>query len=174
MTSWPLEVDACDGILLRAPDPIDAEAVTAAVNGSLDHLRRFLDWAEKPTSVDVQAVRLAVAAEAFAAGGDATYAIFVGDHLVGSIGLHRRLGPDALEIGYWLRADHEGLGIVTACVRSLLPVAFDRDGAERVVIRCHPDNTRSAAVPRRLGFRLIAHDPRLEWELRVGDARTIS
>jgi RimJ/RimL family protein N-acetyltransferase len=165
---WPHEVvvDGADGLVLRAPDPIDAEALTAAVNSSLDHLGAFLDWAREPTTVDAQAVRLAIGAEAFAAGADAGYTIFRGDELVGAIGLHWRLGPDALEIGYWLRAGEEGRGIVTRSVRALVDVAFAAvDTVERVVIHCRPDNVRSAAVPERLGFVRTATEPRMRWEL---------
>ena len=178
MAGWPVEiaVGGFDGVVLRAPDPIDAATINEAVASSRPHLARFLDWAAAPESVDAQAVRLAVAREAFDAGGDGAYTLFEGDEVIGALGLHRRAGPGALELGYWLRADREGRGIMTAAVRAVLPVAFDVDGAERVVIQCRPDNVRSAAIPRRLGFTLveIAERPRMIWELRRPDgARTI-
>ena len=167
-TPWPVEVELDGGITLRAPDPIDASSIAEAVNTSLPHLARFLDWANEPTTVDSQAVRLAVGREAFDAGGDATYTIFAGDdEVVGMVGLHRRLGPGAIEVGYWLRASHEGRGIMTAAVRAAVGLAFEVDGAARVVIHCHPDNVRSAAIPERLGFTLREVDPRprMVWEL---------
>jgi RimJ/RimL family protein N-acetyltransferase len=156
MTVWPPEVvlDVA-GAVLRAPDPIDGDAMASAVNASLEHLRGFLSWAEKPATVDQQAVRLAIAAEAFAVGGDAIYTLVAGDDVIGSVSLHRRLGPGALEIGYWVRADHEGQGLVTAAVRALVAVGFESDGAERIVIRCDEANVRSAAVAQRVGFTLV-------------------
>lgn len=176
--TWPVEiaVDGTDGIVLRAPDPIDAAAISAVVHASRAHLARFLDWAAVPEPVDAQAVRLAVAREAFDAGGDGAYTVFDGDEVIGALGLHRRAGPGALEVGYWLRPDREGRGIMTAAVRTALAVAFDVDGAERIVIQCRPDNVRSAAIPRRLGFALVEIDdrPRMIWELwRPDGARTI-
>jgi RimJ/RimL family protein N-acetyltransferase len=177
MTVWPIEV-AVEGtdVVLRAPDAIDAAAIAGAINASLPHLARFLDWATEPATVDAQAVRQAIAREAFDAGGDAMYTVFEGDEVVGAVGLHRRLGPGALEIGYWLRADAEGRGIMTAAVRCAARLGFDVDGAQRVVIHCHPDNSRSAAVARRAGFTLIGVDerPRMMWELRRDDAPTIA
>lgn len=175
--NWPEEVGVGSGVVLRAPDPIDAPAVTEAVNSSLDHLRPFMEWAAEPAVVEHQATRLALAREDFAAAGDAHYTIFDGDEVVGGIGLHRRQGPDAIEIGYWLRADRQRRGIITTSVSVLLPVAFDAEGIERVVIRCDEANTRSATVPRRLGFELVAleeFDPvapgqvgrMMRWELR--------
>ena len=175
-TSWPLEVELADGIVLRAPDPVDAAGIADAINTSLPHLARFLDWATEPATVDAQAVRQAIAREAFLAGGDAMYTVFQGDEVVGAVGLHRRLGAGALEVGYWLRVSCEGRGIMTAAVRAVVQLAFTVDGAERVVIHCHPDNVRSAAIPERLGFTLLAIDdrPRMVWDLRRDAAPTIA
>ena len=77
----------------------------------------------------------------------------IGD-IVGCMGLHSRVGPAAIEIGYWLRTDHTGRGLVTACARSLTEAALGLDGIERVEIHCDEANARSRAVPLRLGYRL--------------------
>lgn len=176
---WPTSIDVGDGLVLRAPDPIDAEAMADAINASLDHLRPFMAWATGPAAVDQQALRMAIGREAFEVGGDAGYTIFDGADVVGGIGLHHRGGPGVLEIGYWVRVDGEGRGVVTRSVRALAALAFER--AERVVIRCDVANTRSAAVPERLGFTLVriedvepaapANTGRMMvWELRALDA----
>jgi RimJ/RimL family protein N-acetyltransferase len=166
---WPDEVVVADvGVVLRAPDPIFAEAVTDAVNANRDHLRRFLPWAEEPATVDAQAVRLAVGREAFDLGADATYLLFEAatDELVGTVGLHRRRGPGRIEIGYWIVAEAEGRGLITSAVRELLPVCFTDPTIHIAQILCHRDNVRSAAVPRRLGFGLVGEDgDSLVWEL---------
>jgi RimJ/RimL family protein N-acetyltransferase len=167
--AWPEEVEVEDaGVVLRAADPIDAEALTATIDANRDHLRRFLPWAEEPLSVDQQAVRLAAGREAFALGGDASYLIFerATDEIVGMVGLHRRRGPGRIEIGYWLAADAEGRGLMTSSVRRLLPVCFDDPTIDIAQIRCDRNNVRSAAVPKRLGFTLVAEDDGdLVWEL---------
>lgn len=178
-TDWPTSIDVGDGLVLRAPDPIDAEAMVDAINASLDHLRPFMAWATAPTAVDQQALRLAVSREAFDVGGDAAYTIFDGAEVAGGMGLHRRGGPRDLEIGYWVRAGFEGRGIVTRSARALTAMALRC--ADRVVIRCDAANVRSAAVPERLGFTLVRVDEvepaapantgrMLVWELRDIDA----
>lgn len=58
----------------------------------------------------------------------------------------------AFEIGYWLRTSAWGRGYVSEAVQVLSRFAFEMLGANRVEIRCDPRNTRSAAVPTRLGF----------------------
>ena len=150
-TEWPPIIDVGDGLALRAPDPIDAEAVADAINSSLDHLRPFMAWATGSTTVDQQAVRLAIGREAFDVGADSVYTIFDGATVVGGMGLHRRGGPCDLEIGYWVTAGCEGRGIITRCARALVALAFEGP-VDRVVIRCDAGNVRSAAVPERLGF----------------------
>ena len=167
---WPVEiaVEGFEGVVLRAPDPIDAAAIVDVVERSRAHLSRFLEWAAEPTTVDAQAVRLAVARAAFDAGGDGAYTLFEGDEVIGAVGVHRRAGPGALEVGYWLAAGAQWRGVMTGAVRAAIGVAFAVDDAERIVIHCHPDNVRSAAIPRRLGFTLVEIDdrPRMVWELR--------
>jgi RimJ/RimL family protein N-acetyltransferase len=167
--AWPEEVAVDEvGIVLRGPDPVDAEAVVEAVNANRDHLRRFLPWAEEPAKVDATAVRFAAAREAFDLGADATYLLFdaVTDEVVGTIGLHRRRGPGRIEIGYWLVADAEGRGLITSCVRELLPICFADATIDIAQIRCHRDNVRSAAIPKRLGFAFVAEeDDHLVFEL---------
>jgi RimJ/RimL family protein N-acetyltransferase len=152
---WPTEIDLGGGVSLRRPDAVDAEAMVAAINVSLDHLGAWMAWAQEPASVDQQSLRLAVAGEAFDLGGDASYTLAEGDDVIGSVGLHTRLGAGAYEIGYWIRPDREGRGIVTAAVLALVRVAFDASGTERVEIHCDEANARSAAVARRAAFTLV-------------------
>src|SRR5260370_1495474 len=56
------------------------------------------------------------------------------------------------EIGYWLRTSAIGHGYVTETVQLLTRMAFDHLDANRVEIRMDVRNTRSRAVPVRLGF----------------------
>ena len=91
------------------------------------------------------------------------YGVFVTDgRLVGALGLHRRVGPGALEIGYWVHVDHTRRGIATASARRphrcrVRPVRYPADGDP---LRCR--QLASAAVPAKLGYRLVGsedHEP---------------
>jgi RimJ/RimL family protein N-acetyltransferase len=57
------------------------------------------------------------------------------------------------EIGYWIHKDHINQGLATEATAALTRVAFTIDKVTRVEIHCDPANVRSAAVPRKLGFR---------------------
>ena len=74
--------------------------------------------------------------------------------IVGGCGLHRRVGEGGLEIGYWVHVDHGRRGIATALARALTDAALALPDVDRVEIHCDEANVRSAAVPRRLGYRL--------------------
>jgi RimJ/RimL family protein N-acetyltransferase len=65
-----------------------------------------------------------------------------------------RMGPGTLEIGYWVHVAHTGRGVATAAARLLTAAAGRIDGVATVWIVCDEANVRSAAVPRRLGYRL--------------------
>lgn len=55
-------------------------------------------------------------------------------------------------IGYWLGADFQGKGIMTACVRELMRVGEEFYSLGRFEIRCAVGNAKSRAIPERLGF----------------------
>ena len=100
-------------------------------------------------------------ARQFDAGEEWLFAIWsrCDDALLGGAGLHTRIGEDGLEIGYWLQASATGQGFMTEAAEALTKVALQQPGIERVQIRCDPDNSASAAVPRRLGYRHVRTIP---------------
>jgi RimJ/RimL family protein N-acetyltransferase len=99
--------------------------------------------------------RLAQHAEAFAAGAEWVYGMFSpdGSEVVGGCGLYPRVGPGAVEIGYWLSVAHTGRGLATEAAAILTRIAFAAPEIESVEIRCDPRNVASVRVPERLGFR---------------------
>ncbi len=76
--------------------------------------------------------------------------------MAGGIGLHDRIGPAAMEIGYWCHIAHTGRGIITRAAHALTAAAFALPHLGRVEIHCDAANVRSAAVPRRLGYVLVS------------------
>jgi len=81
--------------------------------------------------------------------------MFRGDRVIGGSGLHRiDWSVPRFEIGYWVRTPETRRGYVTETVHALTTFAFDELGAQRVEIRADVRNTRSRAVPERLGYEL--------------------
>jgi RimJ/RimL family protein N-acetyltransferase len=142
-------------MLIRSYEPADAPRVKDAVDSSLDHLRTFMEWAwGAPEPVATMRKRMGEFRDAFRHGDDWIYGLFTrdGSELIGGAGLHRRVGPDALEIGYWLRANRVGQGLATEAAAVLTRLAFERCGVIRVEIHVDPANTASLAVADRLGY----------------------
>ena len=146
-------------LLLRCFEPTDAAAMNAAVEASLEHLRPWMPWAmaDVPT-FDERVAWLRSQRGAFDLDHDHAYGVFDpgGREVLGASGLHTRAGEGAREIGYWVHVDHIGQGYASELAAALTKVAFEIVGVDRVEIRCDPDNVRSAAVPRKLGYALEA------------------
>jgi RimJ/RimL family protein N-acetyltransferase len=148
-----IELSAIDAVVRRHRLD-DLDALQQAIEESRDHLRPWMIWADQTR--DDTANFLRRAREKWDAGEEFAYLIVNGadDRVLGGGGLHRRAGPESLEIGYWLRADATGRGVITAAAGALTDAAFALDGIELVEIHCDEANVRSAAVPRRLGYTL--------------------
>jgi len=83
------------------------------------------------------------------------YTIRDGETFAGLIGFKSAdAGKRSIEIGYWLRSEYQGRGLMTAAAETLCRMAFGQMGMENVEIKCAAGNLRSNRIPLRLGFRL--------------------
>lgn len=156
-------------LCLRCWRPADAEAACEAIEASLEHLRPWMPWiAGEPMSLDDRVAQLRLFRARFDGDDDYIYGIWDRDETVvlGGTGLHRRVGEEGLEIGYWIRADRAGEGLVTESTAALTRVAFAIHGVDRVEIHCAPDNHASARVPEKLGY---THETTLRRRHRTPD-----
>lgn len=125
----------------------------AAIEASLDHLRPWMAWVPlEPLSDHDRAELIETWEQDWSAGGDAVYGAFHDGVVVGGCGLHRRRGPDILEIGYWVDVDHVRRGYATELAAGLTAAAFGVEAIERVEIHHDKANVASAGIPRALGF----------------------
>jgi RimJ/RimL family protein N-acetyltransferase len=163
-------------LLLRAWQPDDAAelAPILAANEA-----RLLPWipSHVATSAPVRELRerLAGFAADFAGERSFRYAMrMLSDgRLLGELSMFPRNAEgrcsladgDRVEIGYWIDAAAERKGIVTEAVSAMIEVAMALRGMSHVEIRCSPANARSAAVPRKLGFRIEHEDSEVQlWQ----------
>ena len=168
MQQPPERIELAAGVALRRLQSQDVDALQAVIEVSREHLRPFMPWADQDHQTT--AAFVAKAREGWAAGESFAYVLTEavddaggdGERMLGGCGLHRRGGPESLEIGYWLRPDAVGRGVMTAAAGALTAAAFAIDGITRVEIRCDEANHRSAAIARRLGYRHVGdedHEP---------------
>jgi ribosomal-protein-serine acetyltransferase len=146
----PLKIN--DVAVLRPYTEEDAAELTAVVAANRDHLAPWLPWAATHGYQD--AVDYVAKARAQIESQDGFEGAIVADgQIVGGAGFHTidRLNRST-SIGYWLSAEAQGRGLMTATVRALLDHAFGAWALHRVVIEAVVDNARSRAIPERLGF----------------------
>ena len=150
-----------DGFSLRRPTPSDAEELHQAVKATFAELHPWMPWCTDPVELEEQRAFIERAATNWASQAEFNWFIVdTEDALIGTISLMDRIGPGGLEIGYWLRTDATGRGVMTRAAGRVTEVALGLPGIERVEIHCDAANLRSAAVPQRLGFRLAREFPK--------------
>jgi ribosomal-protein-serine acetyltransferase len=134
----------------------DLPEVRRLIDRSRPTLSQFLGWAVDPLTSEEEAKVHTDSEERWRAGRSASWVIRLDGAIQGMLGIHRRGGPDELEIGYWLDDEATGRGIMTDACAMVLDVAFGVEHIEIVEIVHDKDNLRSGGVPRRLGFARTA------------------
>jgi ribosomal-protein-serine acetyltransferase len=159
-----LTIAAANGVELR---PVSVDHVTPLydlIDRNRARLREWLPWLGWSFGPDDLAEFLKDRVQDNAAGKGLTTVIFSQGALCGTIALHTINGRDRnSSIGYWLDADYAGRGIMTEACRAIVTEGFRSYGLHRIEIRCATGNSRSSAIPARLGFveEGVLHDA--EW-----------
>jgi ribosomal-protein-serine acetyltransferase len=148
-----LRVDLCDTAHLRLLQESDAMELHALIEANREHLARWLPWAAAQTPEDTLAF-IRRTREQLAGGRGFQMAIVCDGKIAGVIGY-----PDvdwqhrSTSVGYWLSEAQQGRGTMTVAVNRLVDHAFSVWKLNRVEVRAATENSRSRAIPERLGFR---------------------
>ena len=160
MSCWRIT----DEIELQLIEQRHAEALFALTDANRQYLRQWLPWVDATRSVADTAAFVTSSLQQFASNKGFHAGIWHRGLLCGMIG-HHEMSPAnrATSLGYWLAADRQGKGIVTACCRAVVGHAFAEMKLHRIVIRCAVGNHRSRAIPERLGFSCEGVARQAEW-----------
>jgi ribosomal-protein-serine acetyltransferase len=137
-------------------DVNDGPELWDAVEGSRWHLERWLPWVPFNSTRDASLRYGDACAIDWDAGRAVRFAIRdkKTSELYGVVGLdscvhlHR-----SCELGYWLRREATGRGLMTEAARAAVEFAFSRMGVHRVRCAAATDNVASLRVISRLEFR---------------------
>ena len=146
-----LKVDS--DVELRQLSEQDAKPLLHLIDRNRRYLREWLPWLDDTTSViDTLQFINAVTNKALENKGY-TFGILHCGVLAGVIAQHQMDHANrAAEMGYWLDADRQGLGVMTRAAARLVEFTFDKQDCNRVVVRCAAENRKSRGIPERLGF----------------------
>jgi RimJ/RimL family protein N-acetyltransferase len=142
-------------LVVRCYDPRDAPLVKDAIDSSLDHLRPWMPWVElEPQTLEEKTDVLKSFRSQFDRGDNFVMGVFSADEsqVLGGSGLHPRVEPGGLEIGYFIRESATRRGYVTESTAALTRVGFEICQADRIEIRIDPHNEASKGIPRKLGY----------------------
>jgi len=131
----------------------DLQEVWASVEAERERIRPWMPWVDLVPTIDDEGrwfERIVASEDNFEGCG-----IFVDGEFAGSVGLGTSdpFGVSG-ELGYWVKAAHEGRGLVTRACEALVRVGFEEIGLHRIQLHAVPENTRSRGVAERLGMRL--------------------
>lgn len=161
LTGCSLRVELHDGYWLRLLEEADGQGLYALIDANREHLAQWMPWAAGQTLADTLAF-IRRTREQLASNDGFQTAIVENGRIAGVVGFHGVSWQHrSTSIGYWLAAFAQGRGIMTRAVSSLVDHAFGTWGLHRVEIRAAVDNTRSCAIPERLGFTRegVAREP---------------
>lgn len=153
----PPEEIRTERLLMRKHRLEDAAIMFKEIDSDRERLRQWLPWADKTLSIEDSKRNLEICLSSWENSTLFDYGFY--DHagnFLGRGGLHSLdWSIPKAEFGYWMTKRGEGKGYVSEALRAIEKVFFQM-GFERLEVRCDPLNVRSAAVPRRLGYRLEA------------------
>ena len=138
----------------------DGAALREAIVASADALRPRMGWVDAWLADDCDPEgTIRGWNRDWEEGGDVVLAIHVDGALAGSTGLHRRIGPRGLEIGYYLFPAWHGRGIATTAAGLCTDLAFADPRIDVVRILHDVSNAPSEGIPRRLGYAFVEDAP---------------
>lgn len=144
-------------LVIRCYQPEDACMLRNAIIESKQHLLPWMPWAHhQPEELETTISTMRNFRGQFDLGKDYFFGIFdkTETEIIGSTGLHTRVGGNGREIGYWIHVNHINKGLATEAVRALTKTGFEIEKLSYIEIHCSPQNIRSQNIPQKLGYRL--------------------
>lgn len=142
-----------DDLMIGLLEIRHAEELSALIDANREYLRPWLPWVDASRSVEDTRTFIRNALQRFAENDGMTLGIWYHKAIVGVVSLHEinRMNSST-SIGYWLSHAYWGRGIMTKACRAVVDHAITTLGLHRVEIHCAVENTKSRAIPERLGF----------------------
>jgi ribosomal-protein-serine acetyltransferase len=129
-----------------------------------EYLAQWLPWVHHTNQLVDSQLFIQAELDRFANNRGFSCGIFYHGQLVGSISVHEIDWINKkTSFGYWLSHPYQGKGIMTGACRRLIHYLFVDLKLNRVEIRACTENTRSRAVPERLGFKHEGTIRQAEW-----------
>lgn len=148
-----IEID--ENIYLRELRIEDAQDIFNAIDGNRPYFERWLPFVPFTKSLNDSLDYILSVINS----KELVYTIRNNNVFMGIIGFKEtNLETKITELGYWLKEEFQGKGIITRSAKILCDNAFNERGINRILIKVEVGNNKSKAIPERLGFNLQAID----------------
>lgn len=142
----------------------DTEDLFSLTDRNRLYLKKWLPWLDGTKAVEDTQKFIEGSVAKAKNGNGADFGIYYQGVLVGAIGYDLIDKVDKkTTLGYWLDENFQGKGIMTKAVKLLIEYAFDVLKLNRIQINCAVGNTKSCAIPQRLGFEKEGVIRQSEW-----------
>lgn len=139
---------------LRLISVFDAAAMAALIDQDRPYLREWMGWVDSSQTVEDSREYLRYELGRYHNRESLQMSILYRGSVVGQIGFNTIYWRSRrTEIGYWLGARFQGLGLMTSAVKAMTTYGFRHLGLHRIEIHCAVENRKSRAIPERLGFQ---------------------
>ena len=149
---------------LRLLEERHAEALHELGEHNVEHLRAWLPWVDSSRTLKDRKEFIRGALKQFAENNGFQAGVWYEGRLAGVVGHHAIDWQNrSTTLGYWLGKEFQGRGLMTLACGALVDHAFGELGLNRVSVACATQNTKSCAIPERLGFRREGIQRQAEW-----------
>ncbi|HHG3305167.1 TPA: GNAT family N-acetyltransferase [Vibrio parahaemolyticus] len=148
-------VEVEEGLELALVEPKFASKYLEIVSSQRDYLGEWLSWPPHAENEEFFLGFIKKSLHDYADGKSLVCAMMYQSEVVGNISFNT-INHDLqkIEIGYWLRRDLQGKGIVSKSLSKLIDYAFTELDMQKIQISAAVDNQASRRVCERLGFKL--------------------
>lgn len=150
-----LTIPVREDLELRILDPSDAQAFFDLTRKNNKHLRQWLGWLDDDKTVADTEKYIIESNKRFSDKEGLDLAIFYENKQAGGIGLFPwDTANKKTSIAYWLAEEFQSKGIMSDSLKKVIDYAFTEMELNRIEITVAIENTRSSALPKKLGFIL--------------------
>lgn len=153
-----------ENILLRMLKVSEDTKLFTLIDHNRSHLQKWLSWVHEIDSIEDCRQFITNNFESYANQNSLTAGIFYKQELVGVIGFNSiDMTNKTGTIGYWLGADFQGKGIMTAACQGMITHGFNNLHLNRLQLFIAVGNKASRALPERLHFHQEGIAREHEW-----------
>ncbi|MCK8607414.1 GNAT family N-acetyltransferase [Apilactobacillus ozensis] len=154
-------------VKLEATSENHAKDLYEAIDNDRQNMRKWLPWVDDMQSVEDEQDFIQYATVEMEKQKLLMLTIMVNNQPAGLIDLHSISNVSKhASVGYWLSSNFQGHGITTKALENITKIGFDVLELHKIIVLAAVDNSKSKAVPERLGFK---HEATLSQHILVRD-----